>query len=190
MATNPQYPQSERPGPRDVHPKITVTKKSRFPWPLLIIVIAAAILAAFIYWLPQSPKNPRVPTAADVPTQPTGAQVQLTNARVVPNVQAGTAYLLAQVVNAGTTTINGMAVDATFKNLAGQNLETQHAKVMGVDQQGNAAGTGIEKDLTQVPIKPGDHRTVRIDFDHLPQGWNMQPPVLKVTTVTAVSTGK
>ncbi len=185
MATNPQYPGSRGPEPPDVHPKLKLTKKSRVPWPLLIIVVAAAVLAGFIYWLPQSPRQARTPSAAQVPAQPTGSQIQLTNTRIVPDVNTGTAYLLARVVNAGNTTINGMAVDATFKNLAGQNLETERAKVMGIQQQGMANRTGAEQDLTQDPIKPGAARTVRIDFTHVPQGWNLQVPEIKIVTVTA-----
>ncbi len=185
MATNPQYPESRGPEPPDVHPKLKLTKKSRVPWPLLIIVVAAAVLAGFIYWLPQSPRQARTPSAAQVPAQPTGSQIQLTNTRIVPDVNTGTAYLLARVVNAGNTTINGMAVDATFKNLAGQNLETERAKVMGIQQQGTANRTGAEQDLTQDPIKPGAARTVRIDFTHVPQGWNLQVPEIKIVTVTA-----
>ncbi len=186
MATNPQYPEPER-RPPDVHPKLRVTKKSRFPWPLLIILAAAAILAGFIYWLPQSPKQVRAPSAAQVPAQPTGNQVQLTNVRIVPDVHAGTAYVLARLMNAGSTSINGVAVETTFKNLSGQNLETEPAKVMGVEENGGTAGAGTEQDLTQTAIKPGETRTVRIDFNHVPQGWNLQVPDLKVVTVTAVA---
>jgi hypothetical protein len=51
MATNPQYPEQRGPekgtqGPRkvpDVHPKLQVPPKQRFPWPLVAIIIAAAI---------------------------------------------------------------------------------------------------------------------------------------------------
>ncbi len=186
MATSPQYPEPPQRDqkPRDVHPKLRTMKKSRVPWPVLIIIVAALILAGFIYWLPRSPKAPRTPSAAQVPAQPNGSQIQLTNVKVVPDVTKGSAYVEARLENAGSTDINGIEVDATFKALNGQNLETERAKVMGLlPNSGNQT-----VDLTQQPIKPGEFRPVRINFDRVPQGWNQQVPEIKVVTVTG--TGK
>ena len=85
---------------------------------------------------------------------------------------------------------DGVAVDATFKNLAGQNLETEHANVMGLVQNGKQAQNGTEQNLTSAPIKPGQTRPVRIDFSHVPQGWNLNAPQLRVVTVTAMGATK
>src|SRR5690348_1043696 len=88
MATNPQYPQHK--GPQEVkrykddHAKLQVPPKRAFPWILLVIAVAAAILAALIYWLPQTPARHRPPSAAQVPQQPTGNQVQFFNLKMQP----------------------------------------------------------------------------------------------------------
>ncbi|MBV8053165.1 MAG: hypothetical protein JOZ80_18400, partial [Acidobacteriaceae bacterium] len=70
MATSPQFPPDmPRRGPREV-PRLQLLKKKGFPWTLLAIIVAAAMLAAMIYWLPQTPRASTPPTGADVPQQP------------------------------------------------------------------------------------------------------------------------
>ncbi len=198
MATNPKFPEQfpEDQRPRDEHPKMRLVRKSRVPWPLLIIVVAAIILAAFIYWLPQQPRRAAAPTAAVLPPQPTGDQIQFTNLKVTADPTKGSAYVDGRLINVGTTAINGVAVDATFKALNGQALETIRGKVEGVvgttSKAGNATvSSGVEtQDLTQAPIKPNEGRPIRIYFSHLPQGWNGQVPDLRIVQVTAVGAAK
>lgn len=176
MATNPQYSE-QRP---HLHPRLQAPPKPRFPWPLIAIVIAAAILAVLIWWLPQ-PKKQLPPNAAAVPAQPTGNQVQLTSLKMTPSTVGSAFYVEAMLYNNGNTDITGVQVQAAFHGINGQVLETQTRPVEGM--VGNSATEA--QNLAQAPIKPNQSRAVRVYFNHYPAGWNKQMPDLKVTTVTA-----
>jgi len=178
MATNPQYPEQKRP---HLHPRLQTPPKRSFPWPLIAIIIAAAILAALIWWLPQTPKKQLPPNAAAVPAQRTGDQIQLTNLKMTPSTVGSAFYVEGMLYNNGNSDITGVQVQAQFHGANGQVLETQTHPMEGM--VGNSA---IEtQNLTQAPIKPNQSRPVRVYFDHYPAGWNKQMPDLKVTTVAA-----
>ena len=176
MATNPQHSE-QRP---HLHPRLQAPPKPRFPWPLIAIVIAAAILAVLIWWLPQ-PKKQLPPNAAAVPAQPTGNQVQLTSLKMTPSTVGSAFYVEAMLYNNGNTDITGVQVQAAFHGINAQVLETQTRPVEGM--VGNSATEA--QNLAQAPIKPNQSRAVRVYFNHYPAGWNKQMPDLKVTTVTA-----
>jgi len=178
MATNPQYPEPQKP---HIHPRLQTPPKKQFPWPLIAIVIAAAILAALIWWLPQTPKKQLPPNAAEVPAQPTGNQIQLTNLKMTPSTVGSAFYVQGMLFNNGNSDITGVQVQAAFHGINGQVLQMQTRPVQGM--VGNSATEA--QDLTQAPIKPNESRAVRVYFDHYPAGWNKQMPDLKVTTVTA-----
>ena len=178
MATNPQFPEQQRP---HLHPRLQTPPKRRFSWPLIAIIIAAAILAALIWWLPQTPKKQLPPNAAAVPAQPTGDQIQLTNLKMTPSTTGSAFYMEGMLYNNGNSDITGVQVQAAFHGINGQVLGTQTRPVEGM--VGNSATEA--QNLTQAPIKPNQSRAVRVYFDHYPAGWNKQMPDLKVTTVTA-----
>ena len=178
MATNPQYPEQQKP---HLHPRLQTPPKRRFPWPLIAIVIAAAILAALIWLLPQTPKKQLPPNAAAVPAQPTGNQLQLTNLKMTPSTVGSAFYVEGMLYNNGNSDITGVQVQAAFHGINGQVLQTQTRPMEGM--VGNSATEA--QNLAQAPIKPNQSRAVRVYFDHYPAGWNKQMPDLKVTTVTA-----
>ncbi len=186
MATNPQYPQQK--GPREVpkyrddHAKLEVPPKRVFPWAWIAIIIAAAILAALIYWLPQTPHRHAPPTGAQVPQQPTANQVQFFNLKMQPAPTGSAFYLDGLLQNNGSTDITGVQVQADFKGINGQTLQTQTRAAQEV------AGNGTPgQDFTKAPIKPGQSRPFQLYFDHYPAGWNKQLPELKVTAVTGTT---
>lgn len=186
MATNPQYPDPRRPTPfkvRDVHPKLPVEPKSRFPWPLLAVLAAAAILAGLIYWLPRTPHKLPPPSAAQVPQQPTGNQVQLTNLSLQEAPVGNSLYLVGNLHNNGTTDITGVQVQASFMDNNGHILQTQTRPVQGLANVNDPTA----QDLTSNPIKPNQSRMFRIYFEHYPAGWNKEVPQLKVTMVTGTT---
>ena len=181
MATNPNLPPTQR-GPQ-LQPKLQVSKKNPFPWPLIAIVIAAALLAALIFWLPRTPKKVQPPNSAAVPQQPTAGQLQLSQVRITPSPAGNNLYLDAKLFNAGNTEITGAEAQAKFLDANGNVAGTQSAKVEGL--AGN--GQTTTEDLTKAPIKPNDSRNVRIAFTNVPQNWNHQLPDLSVSTVTATT---
>jgi hypothetical protein len=187
MATNPQYP--DEPSPReverhpDIHGRVQVPRKRRFPWPLLTLIIAAALLAALIAWLPSVPHRHLPPSGAQVPQQPTASQVQLSNLHLQPSPAGAAFYLGGIVQNNGSTDITGMQVEADFKGSTGQTLETETRPAEQVTPNQTAA----VENFSNAPIKPGESRPFRLYFDHYPEGWNKQIPQLRITAVTGTT---
>lgn len=187
MATNPQFPQKrgfqEVPRYPDVHGRLQVPPKRRFSFPLLVVVIAAAILAALIAWLPRTPHKGVAPSAAQVPQQPTGSQIQFSNLNMQPAPAGGALYIEGVLHNVGNTDVNGVQVQADFRSTNGQILATE----TGVLQEVSGKGTGPTENLTKAPIKPNQSRAFRVYFERTPAGWNKALPELKVTTVTGTT---
>jgi hypothetical protein len=178
MATNPQYPEQQRP---HLQPRLPRPPKQRIPWPLIAIIIVAAILAALIWWLPQTPKKPLPPSSLEVPAQPIDNQIQLTALKMTPFAMGSAFYLEGMLYNNGNSDIISVQVQAAFRSRNGQVLERQTRRMEGM--VGNSATQA--QDLAQAPVKPNQSRAVRVYLDHYPAGWNKQMPARKVATVTA-----
>lgn len=182
MATNPKIPDERRFERRDdLNARLRENQpKSGAPWVPIALIVAAALLIALIAFLPRAPKAAPIPSQADVPAQPTGQQIQLSNIKLVPSPDGKSVALNALLTNAGNTDITGAAVDGKFVGQDGTTVATLRTKVMGVE--GGTAGD--TQDLTQAPIKPNDQRPVRMVFDNVPDGWNHQLPAINVAMVT------
>jgi hypothetical protein len=189
MATNPKLPDYPSIPPRrsaDDHAKVQVIKKNKFPWPLIALIVGAAILIAIIAILPRGPHVTAPPTGAQIPQQPTAEQVQLTNMKIAQSPVGGALYLSGILHNMGNTAITGVQVQAQFLGRNGPMLETVTRPVQGI-VGGSTAGNVSAQDLTQAPIQPNEARPIRIYFEHVPAGWNHQLPELTVTTVTGTT---
>ncbi|HKW18550.1 MAG TPA: FxLYD domain-containing protein [Terriglobales bacterium] len=186
MATNPKLPDYPDIPPRksaDDHAKVQVIKKSKFPWPIVALIIGAAILIAIIALLPRAPHVTQAPTAAQVPQQPTVDQIQLTNMKLSTSPVGGALYLTGLLHNTGSTAITGVQVQVQFLGRNGPVLETVTRPVEGL-----VGGTSDQaQNLTQAPIKPNESRPIRIYVEHVPSGWNHQLPKLTVTAVTGTT---
>jgi Protein of unknown function (DUF2393) len=181
VATNPQFPPNmPRRGPREV-PRLQLLKKKSFPWTLLAIVVAAAILAAIIYWLPQTPRASNAPAGADIPSQPTGSQVQFSGFKLNAAPVGNAFYLDGQLSNHGTTEITGVQVQVNF---LGNNGQVVGSETRPVGELSSHADLKSEN-LVDRPIKPNETRPIRIYVEHAPAAWNHQLPELTVTEVTA-----
>ena len=184
MATNPKlpdYPDIPPRQPANEHGKVQIIKKSKFPWPLVILIAGAALLIAIFALLPKAPHLTAPPTGAQVPQQPTADQVQLTNIKLAPAPVGGAAYMTAMLHNTGNTAITGVQVQAEFLGRNGPVLNTVTVPVQGL------ADRTTPQDLTKSPIQPNESRPIRIYFEHTPAGWNHQLPNLTVTTVTGTT---
>jgi hypothetical protein len=186
MATNPKLPDfPDTPARRagSEHSKVQMIRQSKFPWPILVLIGAAALLIAIFALLPRAPHITTPPTGAQIPQQPTAEQVQLTNLKLAPAPAGGAAYLTALLHNTGNTAITGVQVKAEFLGRNGPVLASMTVPVQGFVGGGNTSA----QDLTQAPIKPNETRPVRIYFEHTPAGWNHQLPELTVTNVTGTT---
>ncbi|MGH9516878.1 MAG: hypothetical protein ACRD3P_14500 [Terriglobales bacterium] len=184
MATNPKlpdFPDMPRRRPENEHAKVQIIRKSKFPWPILILIGAAALLIAIFALLPKAPHLTTPPTGAQVPQQPTADQVQLTNLKLAPAPVGGAAYMTAILHNSANTAITGVQVQAKFLGRNGPILDTLTVPVQGL------ADMATPQDLTKSPIQPNESRPVRIYFERTPAGWNHQLPELTVTIVTGTT---
>lgn len=189
MATNPKYPQFPEDDPQkklrpvDDHAKVEIIKKGKFPWPLVAILVAAAILIALIVWLPTISQHSPAPSAAQVPQQPTAAQIQLTNLKMAPAPVGAALYISGMLHNQGTTAITGAQVKADFLGTNGQVLisETKPLEQVTGDESAHV------ENFSNAPIQPNQTRPFRIYFDNFPQSWNHQVPQLTITTVTGTT---
>ena len=182
MASNPQFPQQR--GPQrvpDVHPKLQVPRRKQFPWPIIAIIAAAAILAAIIALMPTTPHKRTAPEAAQVPAQPTGSQIQLSDLKIQPGPTGAAVYLVGRLTNTGNTEITGVQVQATFKNTNGQSVGTQVRPMESIDNPTQA------QDFTKAPVKPNQARPFRIAFDNVPVGWNHELPAVSIQNVTGTT---
>jgi hypothetical protein len=175
MATNPRIP--------DRHDVPTLKEQARekkpgSPLVPLGILVAALLLIALIVWLPRTPKASVPPSGAVIPAQPTGNQVQLTDLRISPAPVGNQIYIYGKLFNSGETTINGLNARVTFSGQNNQPLNTITSAVQAVEN-------GVGKNLVEMPIKPNDTRDIRINIEHVPQGWNHQIPEIAVERVTA-----
>lgn len=105
---------------------------------------------------PKAPRVVRTPSGAEVPRQPTGEQIQLTQVQTVPSPVGDSLYLNAMLHNAGNSAITGAQVNAQFVGANGAIAGSTTGTVQAV-----FGGTSSE-DLTKAPIKPNESRPVRI----------------------------
>ncbi|HYH00253.1 MAG TPA: hypothetical protein VD837_14050 [Terriglobales bacterium] len=178
MATNPHLPH-DRDKRHDG--RMTLVKegtRGRNWWPIVILLVAAAVLAGVIAFAPFAPKERVAPTSADVPIQPTGGQVQVSDVNITKSPQDQAANLTGTLFNAGNTDINAIQGVANFKGNNGQNVASLTAPIMGMRENG---GT---QPLAENPLKPGERRAFQMRIDRVPEGWNGNLPELQFTTVT------
>ena len=170
MATNPRIP--DRPELQTLRSEKKRTDTAK--WVPFGILVAAALLVALIIWMPRAPRGTAGPSAAAVPAQPTGSQVQITNVHLSPAPVGQSMYIYATIFNAGQTAINGLRMNVAFSDQTG----TQLPAVSGVAED----ATG--KNLVDDPIPPKGTRDIRVPIENVPQNWNHQVPGLKIDTVT------
>jgi hypothetical protein len=97
MATNPRIPTDQEKGPQLVRPDSELKNpnppSSGFPGVLIAITVAVVLLGAAMYYLPRAPKRTPPPSAAQVPIQPTGSQLQLSHLESSMAPTGGAMYL-------------------------------------------------------------------------------------------------
>ncbi len=183
MASNPRIPESLDPREKSHTGGLRPEKPSSGrTGTILAIVVAVLLLGAIIYFMPRAPKATAPSTAADVPQQPTGQQIQLQDLQMSMAPAGGSMYIQAMLNNNGQQTINGIDAQVKFRAQDGTIVGTENSKVLGLKKEGQAF---IQDDLTQNPIKPNDARPVRIPVDHVPQNWNHAMPEIVITGVTS-----
>ena len=188
MATSPKLPDFPDIPPRktggdhDDHAKVQRLKQGKFPWWILAVIVAAAMVITVFVVLWRTPNATKSAAGQpQIPKQPTTDQIELTNLRLVHAPAGGSIYVDALLHNAGTTAVTGVQVQAEFLNRTGESLATATAPVESL-----AGGTNMQP-LNQLPIQPHETRPIRIYFAHTPKGWNRDVPEMTVTMVTGTT---
>lgn len=181
MATNPRIPDNRNRGPV-LAPKITVEKRrpSWVPW--LALLAGVAILAIIIAYMPRAPKQTPPPANATVPTQATGAQIQLSDLKLSPMGPDGTLNLDGMIFNNGNNPVIAITAEAIFRDNNGQVIKRIGSPMLEVEQN-----AGATKPFADDPIKPQARRPFRMEFANIPQNWNHQVPELRITDVSSTT---
>jgi hypothetical protein len=163
-------------------PQFPLRPESKFPWPILAIIAAGAILAVFIYLLPRLPKQDvrNVPTAGQIPDQPFGRELQVKNITVQPAPTGGAVVVAGDVVNTGSNKVAGVTVQAEFLDSSGKVVQQDTQLMQAVADK---TGTDVVP-LVQSPLSPNEIKPFRIAFSQVPENWNHQAPRLRIMHVT------
>jgi hypothetical protein len=181
MATSPQLPpKAPQRGPQEVL-RFERVKKRSFPWPLLAIILAAAVLLELIVWLPRISKVLPEAAGAQAPAQTAGHQIQFSSFKMTAAPVGNAFYLDGLLVNNGNADLTAVQVQVDF---LGQNEQMVGSQTRPVGEMSERVDLKSEN-LVDRPIKPGETRPVQIYVDHAPSNWNRQLPQLTVTEVTA-----
>ena len=166
---------------RPYPPDATKPPQSRFPWPLIALAIAVALLIVTL-WL--SPGINRASTKeANMASQAT--QLRLSSISLSPqeaNNQANV-DVYGEVSNAGARPITSAIISAVFKDNNGAPILTQQKPMERVDLDKKDKALN-EKDFLQDPLRAGQTAGFRVSYTEVPQNWNHRPPELSVLQVT------
>lgn len=166
-----------RPYPHDA----TKPPQTKFPWPLIALIIAVALLVVTL-WL--SPSMNKASTKQNNMASQTG-QLRLSSISLSPqeaNNQANV-DVYGEVSNSGAQPVTSAIISAVFKDKNGSAILTQQKPMERVDLQ-KKEKTLDEKDFLQDPLKPGQNAGFRVSYTEIPQNWNHEPPQLSVLQVT------
>jgi hypothetical protein len=162
------------------NPHFGLRPESKFPWPLVAVVVAALILAVFLFYLPRTPKRGPNPTAGGVPQQPFGQQLQITNLKVQPSPAGGNVYIQGTVSNASPKKINEVTVVTRFYDKAGNVVLQDTVPMQSLPKEtANTVGVSFAED----PLKADSSKEFRIAIDNVPSTWNHEAPSIEIAHV-------
>lgn len=164
-------------------PKIELQEKASRSWlPWLALLAGVAMLAAILYYMPRAPKASAPAAAATVPNQPTGAQLQLSQMQVSAPGPDGSVNVDGMILNNGSTPVLAITAEATFRDQSGNLISRVPTGMLSVDQDGAATKTFADD-----PLKPQAQRHFRMQFHNVPDGWNHQPPEIRILDVSSTT---
>ena len=187
MATNPRIPSNDV-ATKEKRPQLVpgpgLPKRpgSGVPGVLLAIIVAAALIAAIVYYLPRAPKKAPAPTAAQVPMQPGANQLEFSQLQMALAPTGGAMTLDGQVTNTGNRPIIGATAMLTFHNAGGAVVGTVTAPLIGMAKKGQSLATD---EFSSDPLKPNDTRPFRLTVSQIPAAWNHTMPGMRILTVSA-----
>jgi hypothetical protein len=165
---------------RPFPPNATKPPQTRIPWPLIALIVAAALLIVTL-WL--TPRSNRAATKALNTSAP--AQLVLSNVSLAPQTgnNQTNVDVYGEVTNTGVQPVTNAMVSATFQDLQGNSILVQQQPMERVDAESKDRDAA-PKQLAEQPIQPGKTAGFRVSYTQIPAGWNHKPPDLSVLQVT------
>ncbi len=162
-------------------PNSTKPPQSKFPWPLVALAVAAALLIA-TFWL--TPRTNKASTAISKSVDQPAAQVRVSNIKISPQTGNGAANVdvYGDATNIGGSPVAQAIVSATFHDKDGNSILVQQQPMERADTKGGKVEEA--KDLSQDPLKPGQTAGFRVSYSQVPATWDGKPPELAVLQVT------
>jgi hypothetical protein len=162
-------------------PNSTKPPQSKFPWPLVALAVAAALLIA-TFWL--TPRTNKASTAiSNTVDQPT-AQLRISNVRLSPQEANGLANVdvFGDAVNVGGSPVTQAIVSATFHDKNGNSILVQQQPIVRADTKNGKVQDA--KALSEEPLNPGQTAPFRVSYSQIPATWDRKAPELSVLQVT------
>jgi hypothetical protein len=169
-----------------------LVKQSRFPWPMIALIVAGLMLLAILWLRPNRQLQSAPAGDTEVAVQPAANQVQFENINIVPSpTPAGAAgnnvTVQADLRSSADIPITGVMVEGIFNDNNGEAIYRQRQPVSAVE---GGAKNAKEVPLNDSPIPRRGTRAVRITFSAVPTNWNKRPPQLTVTDVQSQGLAK
>jgi len=144
--------------------------------PMAIAIAAGAILAvvAAVWFLLQAPQGPRVPTAKVVKLRMSPSEQEYRKKIEVGNLALSRAenflhqevtILSGEVYNGGAEPVSSLRLTAEFSDDMNQVVLRETRAVLGTPE---------------LALTARERRAFEISFEHMPNSWNMQKPVVRV----------
>jgi hypothetical protein len=162
-------------------PGSTKPPQSKFPWPLVALGIAAALLILTV-WL--TPRTDKAATGAINRTTEPAAQVRIAGVRISPQQANNLANVdvYGDATNTGTRPVTQVLLSAVFHDKDGKSFLAQQEPMQRADVKGDKVTD--TKDLAEEPLKPGQTAGFRVSYSQVPGNWDGKPPELTVLQVT------
>jgi len=141
-------------------------------------VIVLALLAIYVFGRPKAPPAP--PAIAPYAEFLQVGDLKLSAAENF--VGGSVSYLDGKIANVGQEIVNGITVEAVFRNSMGQVVQTESQPLMLYHT--GMAGIPDVAPLSAVPLTPNTTRDFRLTFEHISADWNQGYPELRFTQVT------
>lgn len=162
-------------------PDSTKPPQSKFPWPLVALGVAAALLIV-TFWL--TPRTNKAATNAINNSVEPAAQVRISGVRISPQKvnDLSNVIVYGEATNTGTRPVSQAMVSAVFRDKDGKPLLAQQQPMERADSKGGKVEEA--KELSAQPLKPGQTTGFRVSYSQVPGNWNGKPPELSVLQVT------
>lgn len=147
--------------------------------PLAIGAGVILVIVAGIFLLSRN----RSTQTGPAPEAPYASNLQITDLKLSQAqnfVGAQVTYLEGKIANTGSRTVNGISIEAVFRNSLGEVVgrETQPVMILEV-----RPGYYDAVSLKQHSLQPNENQPFRLTFEHISADWNQGLPELRVMRV-------